>query len=109
MSAAADEPARAPARLSVVSTIGYTAFLTGPPVLGFIGDEVGALHALLLISLLLVPAAALVPAARKPVSPDPLPSRASSDVVAGKAEEGGGPGLAVDRRQRRPGAADGGA
>jgi hypothetical protein len=27
---------------------------------------------------------------------DPLPSRASSDVVAGKAEEEDGPGLAVD-------------
>ena len=72
MSAAADEPARAPARLSVVSTIGYCAFLTGPPLLGFIGDHVGALHALLLISLLLVPAAVLVPAARKPA---PRPSR----------------------------------
>jgi MFS family permease len=67
MSAAADDPARAPARVSEVSTIGYTAFLTGPPVLGFIGDHVGALHALLVISLLLVPAAALVPAARRPV------------------------------------------
>lgn len=68
MSAAADDPARAPARVSVVSTIGYTAFLTGPPVLGFIGDHVGALHALLVISVLLLPAAALVPAARKPAA-----------------------------------------
>ena len=66
MSAAADDPVRAPARVSVVSTIGYTAFLTGPPVLGFIGDRVGALHALLRISILLVPAELLVPAARKP-------------------------------------------
>jgi cyanate permease len=65
MSAAADDPARAPARVGVVSTIGYTAFLTGPPVLGFIGDHVGALHALLVISVLLIPAAVLVPAARK--------------------------------------------
>jgi fucose permease len=75
MSAAADDPVRAPARVSVVSTIGYTAFLTGPPVLGFIGDHVGALHALLLISLLLVPAAVLVPAARKPVSEDAVSGR----------------------------------
>jgi predicted MFS family arabinose efflux permease len=65
MSAAADDEVRAPARVGVVSTIGYVAFLTGPPLLGFIGDQVGALHALLLISLLLVPAAFLVPAARK--------------------------------------------
>jgi fucose permease len=68
MSAAADDPARAPARVSVVSTVGYMAFLSGPPLLGFIGDHVGALHALLLISVLLVPAAVLVPAARKPVT-----------------------------------------
>jgi fucose permease len=66
MSAAADDPVLAPARVSVVSTIGYLAFLTGPPLLGFIGDEVGSLHALLLISLLLVPAALLVPFARTP-------------------------------------------
>jgi fucose permease len=65
MSAAADDPARAPARVSVVSTIGYTAFLTGPPLLGFLGDEVGMLQALLLVSLLLVPSALLVPAARR--------------------------------------------
>jgi hypothetical protein len=35
MSAAADDPARAHARLSVVATIGHTAFLAGPPLLGF--------------------------------------------------------------------------
>lgn len=66
MSAAADDETRAPARVGVVSTIGYVAFLSGPPVLGFLGDAVGALHALLLISVLLLPAALLVPAARKP-------------------------------------------
>ena len=64
MSSAADDPLRAAARVSVVSTIGYTAFLAGPPLLGFLGDHVGALHALLLISALLGPAAFLVPAAR---------------------------------------------
>jgi len=65
MSAAADDPARAAARVSVVSTIGYTAFLAGPPVLGYLGDHVGVLHALLLVAALLVPSSALaVPAAR---------------------------------------------
>ena len=34
MSAAADDPAHAAARVSVVSTIGYAAFLAGPPLLG---------------------------------------------------------------------------
>ena len=39
MSAAADDPVRAAARVSVVSTIGYAAFLAGPPLLGFVGDR----------------------------------------------------------------------
>lgn len=66
MSAAADEPARAAARMSVVSTIGYTAFLTGPTVLGFLGDHVGVLHSLLLVGGLALVALALVPATREP-------------------------------------------
>ena len=67
MSAAADDPARAAARVSVVSTIGYAAFLAGPPLLGFVGDRVGTLDALLVVAVLLVPAALAVPAARRPV------------------------------------------
>lgn len=66
MSAAADDPEHAPARVSVVSTIGYTAFLAGPPLLGFLGDRVGVLNALLLVAVLLVPSALAVPAARQP-------------------------------------------
>ena len=49
ISAAADDPARAAARVSVVSTIGYLAFLAGPPLLGFVGDLVGIHRALLVI------------------------------------------------------------
>lgn len=41
MSAAADDPRVAAARVSVVSSIGYTAFLAGPPLLGLLGDDVG--------------------------------------------------------------------
>jgi cyanate permease len=66
MSAAADDPVRAAARVSVVSTIGYAAFLGGPPLLGFVADEVGTLKALLVVALLLVPSALVVPAARPP-------------------------------------------
>ncbi|MGF9754690.1 MFS transporter [Microvirga sp. 0TCS3.31] len=65
MSAAADDPARAASRVSVVSTIGYAAFLAGPPLLGFVGDEVGTLKALLVVAVLLMPAALVVPAARE--------------------------------------------
>ena len=46
MSAAADEPQMSAARVSVVASIGYTAFLAGPPLIGFLGDEVGVLRAL---------------------------------------------------------------
>jgi cyanate permease len=65
MSAAADDPRHAAARVSVVSTIGYAAFLVGPPLLGFVGDRVGTLNALLVVVVLLVPAALVVPAARE--------------------------------------------
>ena len=64
MSAAADEPEYAAARVSVVSTVGYTAFLAGPPLLGYLGDHVGVLSALLVVAILLVPSAMAVPAAR---------------------------------------------
>ncbi|MBD8870092.1 MFS transporter [Nocardioides donggukensis] len=65
MSAAGDDPVHAAARVSVVSTIGYAAFLAGPPVLGFLADRVGTLEALLAVAALLVPAALVVPAARR--------------------------------------------
>ena len=58
-------------RVSVVSTIGYAAFLAGPPFLGFVGDEVGTLKALLVVAVLLMPAALVVPAAREQRAPDP--------------------------------------
>jgi fucose permease len=65
MSAAADAPVRAAARVSVVSTIGYAAFLAGPPLLGQLGDRVGTLNSLLAIAALMVPAAISVLAARE--------------------------------------------
>ncbi len=64
MSAAADDEERAPARVSVVAMIGYTAFLGGPPLLGFLGDHLGILPALGLVPLLLLPTLALVPVLR---------------------------------------------
>lgn len=72
MSAASDDPERAPFRISVVATIGYTAFLAGPPVLGLLGDHVGVLRALLLVSAVSLLAMLVVPAAR------PLESEESS-------------------------------
>lgn len=66
MSAAADDPARAAARVSVVSTIGYAAFLGGPPLLGALGDRVGTLDAMQVVALLMLPAVVLALAARQP-------------------------------------------
>lgn len=60
MSAAADDPRRAAANVSVVSTIGYGAFLGGPPLLGLLGELVGVRGALgfvmvfVIVSMLLV-------------------------------------------------------
>jgi fucose permease len=66
MSAAGDDPARAARRVSVISTIGYGAFLAGPPLLGFVGNHVGTLHSLLVIPIAMVPAALLVVSVRRP-------------------------------------------
>ncbi len=49
MSAAADDPAHAAARVSVVSSIGYTAFLAGPPLIGPLAEHVGILSALFVV------------------------------------------------------------
>jgi MFS family permease len=65
MSAAADDPLRAARRVSTVSTIGYTAFLAGPPLLGLLADHIGTLETLLVIAGLMVPAAVTVFAARE--------------------------------------------
>jgi MFS family permease len=49
MSAAADDPARAAVRVSVVSSIGYCAFLAGPPLIGLLAEHVGILRALFVV------------------------------------------------------------
>src|SRR5216684_778072 len=46
LSSAADDPAHAATRVSTAASIGYVAFLAGPPVVGFLGDRVGVLHSL---------------------------------------------------------------
>ena len=49
MSAAADDPARAAARVSAAATIGYIAFLCGPPLLGFVSEHIGLLNTLYIL------------------------------------------------------------
>lgn len=65
MSAAADEPRYAAARLSVVATVGYVAFLAGPPVIGFLGEQVGLLRALLVVLVVVAAAGFASGAARE--------------------------------------------
>jgi fucose permease len=70
MSAAADDPARAAARVSVVSSIGYTAFIAGPPLIGLLGEHAGILRALFVVlgALLL---GLLAAGAARPLAPHP--------------------------------------
>ena len=53
MSAGADEPAMAAPRVSVIASIGYCAFLAGPPLIGFLGDHYTVLRALTTVAVLL--------------------------------------------------------
>lgn len=87
MSAAGDDPRRAAARMSVVASIGYVAFLAGPPLIGFLANSIGTLHALtvtgglvavgLLVSGVLRPRPEFpVPSTRPPRSPNQRRRRA---------------------------------
>ena len=77
MSAAADDPAKAAARVSAAATIGYVAFLAGPPVLGFVSEHIGLLNTLYILDVLIVASGLASPAARP---------AAGSTVGAGRAD-----------------------
>ena len=68
MSAAADDPAAAAGRVSVVASVGYCAFLGGPPLVGFLGSQRGVLEALTSVAVLLAVAALIATTLR------PLPA-----------------------------------
>jgi predicted MFS family arabinose efflux permease len=70
MSAASDDPAHAAPRVSVVASIGYCAFLGGPPLIGFLGDHITVVHALAAVAILM----ALASVAATAVRPLPTPS-----------------------------------
>ena len=77
MSAAADDPQMSAARVSVVASIGYTAFLAGPPLVGFLGDEFGVLRALTVTAGLLALAAMIAGTVRPIGEHESGPSSAS--------------------------------
>ncbi len=74
MSAAADDPQRSAARVSVVASLGYVAFLAGPPFLGLLGDRFGVVNSLLGVGVAVVISLLCAGAARAtappPVGPD---------------------------------------
>jgi MFS family permease len=69
MSAASDDPRAAAARVSVVASIGYCAFLGGPPLIGFLGNNITVLKALTVVAVLMA-VAAMVAGAVRPISAD---------------------------------------
>ena len=77
MSAGGDDPRRAAARVSVIASIGYCAFLAGPPTIGFLGDQGTVLHALTVVAVLLGLAALIAGVVRpldvEPVEPGQVP------------------------------------
>jgi fucose permease len=66
MSAGADDPARAPARVSVIASLGYCAFLGGPPLIGLLGQHVTVLRALVVVAVLLAVATGIAGSLRAP-------------------------------------------
>jgi MFS family permease len=90
LSAAADDPEHAAGRVAVVAAIGYSAFLVGPPVIGFLGDHVGVLRALSLTGGLLV-VAFLLAGVTRPMPKDPA-------VEADPSSEESGPVHRADPR-----------
>ena len=72
MSAAADDEDGAAARVSVVSSIGYTAFLGGPPLVGLLADQVEVRRAILVALAAAVVGLSVASAAR------PLPERSAA-------------------------------
>jgi fucose permease len=66
MSAGADDPARAASRVSVIASLGYCAFLGGPPLIGLLGQHVTVLRALLVVAVLLAIATAIAGSLRPP-------------------------------------------
>lgn len=81
MSASADDPRRAGARMSVVATIGYLAFIAGPPLLGFLGDHVGVLRSLLAVGTMALLVQLVLESVREPAR---VPAPAEAEPVRGR-------------------------
>jgi predicted MFS family arabinose efflux permease len=70
MSAAADDPSAAAQRVSVVASIGYCAFLAGPPLIGFLGENLGVHRSVAAVAVLLALATIIASQLRQPAAAD---------------------------------------
>lgn len=77
LSSAADDPGQAAGRVSTAASIGYLAFLAGPPAVGFLGDRVGVLRSLSVAGVMLAAAFFIcrVTAPPSPSAQDSYPGR----------------------------------
>ncbi len=75
MSAGADDPTRAAGRVSVIASIGYCAFLAGPPLIGFLGQQYSVLRALTAVAAVLAVAVAISGAVAPPTPAPQQPAR----------------------------------
>ncbi|MFC5729997.1 MULTISPECIES: MFS transporter [Nocardioides] len=78
MSAAADDERRSAGRVAVVSSIGYTAFLGGPPLVGLLADSLGVRRAIVVAAIAGL-AGALVARATAPQRVATVPSSRGDD------------------------------
>ncbi|SDO18245.1 Fucose permease [Actinacidiphila guanduensis] len=87
MSAGADDPHHAAAHVSVIASIGYCAFLGGPPLIGFLAHRQGVLHAITAAAALLAVSALIASAVRAPApGPHRPPKQRDPHVAEERAE-----------------------
>ncbi|MER7007695.1 MFS transporter [Dactylosporangium sp. NPDC000555] len=83
MSAGADDPRHAAARVTVVSTLGKLASFAGPPLIGMIGEHVTVLRALLVVAAL-QGVAVLIAGVTRPLRPaEPAHAPRGAEVSVG--------------------------
>jgi len=79
MSSAAEDPSRSAARIGVVATIGYAASLSGPALIGFLGQLLGLSEALLPVVVFVAFAGLAAPALGRAERERPRPGRRQGD------------------------------
>ena len=83
MSAAADDPAKAAASVTAAATIGYVAFLCGPPILGLISEDIGLLPTLwILVGLIAL--SGFASGAAKPIAGSTVGAGHASTEIEGR-------------------------